>query len=176
MVVLQLSSKISSFACYKESFIRFNEDSIEKHLDIACKKFTREFFEIVKSMIHPEEEKRINLDQLSNNPLIKSNNKYSLKNLQTVTCSRFSNPRQSLKESYISNMLSTKQHSPIPPPKNHSIQKPPPNPIIQSNLPLRNPYRQWLHDFYPFLCKNVKTSYFLLVRTDFLIQSFLNFK
>lgn len=97
MVILQLSSKISSFACYKESFIRFNEENIEKHLDIVCKKFSREFFEVLKSMIHPEEEKRINLDQLSNHPMIRSNNKYSLKNLTSVTSSRGNNPRQSLK-------------------------------------------------------------------------------
>ena len=64
MVLFQLSSGQASFKCYKESSIRFHEENIEKHLNIVAKKYSREFYELLKKMIHPEDQERISLDEL----------------------------------------------------------------------------------------------------------------
>ena len=110
MVVLQLGSQEYSSRCYKESFIRFNEESIEKHFGIMNRKYSKELSSVVKGMLHPDEESRLKLDDIINHPAVRRNNKYSLKSRQEHRQS--SNSRVSLRESNVSTLISTKNNVP----------------------------------------------------------------
>lgn len=80
MTCLEAMSGRPSSSCYKESYIRFNEKSLNDSKMLVQHRYPPAFGTLIFAMIDPNEQKRITIANIMAHPLIsRHSKKYSLR-------------------------------------------------------------------------------------------------